>query len=158
MADNPIPQRAHRQLPMVDSIYAGLSLETRGRDRCATDSETDLYNAAETLVRYRLGSFAIIRRTDRDARRMFLSDLRVLDRLPFPEMQLTMQLLAHFAPQIAKSRPNATDPPFEEAVSPQRPRDYTATFAQLGEYLKRNQLIANYISLELARGKAQIPS
>ena len=31
-------------------------------------------------------------------------------------------------------------------------------FPQLGAYLKHNQLIANYISLELARGEAQIPS
>ena len=39
-----------------------------------------------------------------------------------------------------------------------RLRSYTANSPRLGAYLKPNQLISNYIILELARGKAQIPS
>ena len=122
MAANPVPQLANAQPPVVDSLCAELSLETRGRGRFATSSGTDLYDASETLVRYRLGSMTTIRQTDRDARRMFPSDLRGHERRPPPEMQPTTQPLAHFAPQISKARHNANGPPFEEAVSPQRLR------------------------------------
>ena len=54
-----------------------LEAETRGRDRIAAASPRDLWQAAETILRYRLTSLAVIRQTDRDARRMFLADLRV---------------------------------------------------------------------------------
>ena len=73
-AANPVPQLANSQLqlPRVDALYAELSLETRGRGRFATASETDLYNAAGAIVRDRLGSLETIRQTDRDARRVCL--------------------------------------------------------------------------------------
>ena len=135
MAANPAPQLNNTQLHVADALCAELSLETRGWGRFSEASETDLYNAAETLFRYRLGPLSIIRQTDRDARRMFLSGLRELERRPFPEMHLKIQLLAHFTPQIAKARPNANDPPFEEAVLPRRPRGYTENSSQLGPYL-----------------------
>ena len=72
-------------------------------------------------------------------------------------MQHTTHLLAHFDPQIAKARPNANDPPLEAAVLHQRFNGYTANFPQLGAYLKPDQHMANYIRLELERGKALIP-
>ena len=121
--------------------------------------ETDPYNAADTLVRYRLGPLAIMRRTGtyRGARRMFLSDLRELGRRPFPETQLTTPPIARFTLRIVKARPNANDRPFEEAVMPRSLRGYTSNFPKPGAYSQLNQLMASYISSELAIGKAQIP-
>ena len=158
MAANPAPHLTHSHLPLVGALYAELSSETRGRGRFATASETDLHNAAGIIVRYRLGPLTTVRPTGRGARRMFLSDMRELGRRPYPEMHLTMQLLAHFTTQIAKACPNANDPPFEEAVSHQRLLGCTANLSHLGPDQMPNQLMANYISLGLARGKDQIPS
>ena len=81
-----------------------------------------------TLFRYRLPTLDVIRRTALDARRMFLSDLRQLDRRSFPDMQLIMQLLEHFKPLSLKSRANAKDPLFEEVVIPTRLRNFRADF------------------------------
>lgn len=89
---------------------------------------------------------------------MFRSNLREMERRPLPEMQRTEQILAHFAHQIVKSQHNACDPPFEEEVLRRILGRYSADFPHLGAYLKPNHLMANYISLELSRGKAQIPT
>lgn len=97
-ADNPVPKLGHAHLPQVGDLFAELSGETRGRDRVATATEADLLNAADTIVRYRLGSLAVIRQIDRGARRMFLPDLSELGRRPFPEILLTMHLLSHPPP------------------------------------------------------------
>ena len=97
----------HRLLSVVHALAADLVAETAGRDRFLTVTPADLYRAAETFARYRLTSLDIIRHKDRDARRTFLSDLRGLGRRSFPQMQLIMQLPAHFTPQIMKSRDNA---------------------------------------------------
>ena len=88
---------------------------------------------------------------------MFLSDLRQLDRFSFPDMQLIMQLLEHFKPLSLKSRANAKDPLFEEVVIPTRLKNFRADFSLLGAFLKPNQLMANYVSREIARGKCQTP-
>ena len=98
-----------------------------------------LWEAAYTHVRYRLSSLAIIRHTERDARRLFLSELRGDERKSFPEMQLLMQLFSHFAPVVARQRLNSKNPPFEELVIPQRLAGYTADLSGLGGFLKPNQ-------------------
>ena len=88
---------------------------------------------------------------------MFLADLRDMGRKDFPEMQLLMQLFSHFPP-VLKKRANLKCPHFEEAVLPFRLRNCTANLRSLGGYLKPNQLMANYVSKELAKGRIRIPS
>lgn len=44
--------------------------------RFETAAERDMWREDETFARYRLASLEVIRQTDRDARRMFLPDLR----------------------------------------------------------------------------------
>ena len=73
-----VPLLDFRLIPVVRALTADLTAETAGRDRFQTVTPTDLFDAAETFARYRLTSLDIIRHTDRDARRMFLSDLREL--------------------------------------------------------------------------------
>ena len=88
---------------------------------------------------------------------MFLSDLRELGRRSFPETQLAMQLMEHFKPQLLKSKANAKSPLFDEIVIPGRLRNFRADLSPMGAFLKPNQLMANYASRELARGKRQTP-
>ena len=113
------------------TLTADIVRETDGRELFSAFGEEDFYTAAMTFVRYRLTTLAIIRQADSDARRMFLSDLRELERKAFPETQLLMQLLAHFAP-VQKQRANPKDPTFEEVVLPVKLRDYKAYFSCLG--------------------------
>ena len=142
------PMLAVHQVPQVTALTADLVRETAGRELFSAFVEEDFHTAAMTLVRYRLSTLAIIRQTDRDARRMFLADLRDLERKAFPEMQLLMQLLSHFAP-VQKQRVNPKDPTFEEVVLPVKLKDYKADFSCLGAFLKPNQVMANYVSKEL---------
>ena len=145
-------------MPAVRALAADLTTETAGRDRFQTVTPTDLFDAAETFARYRLTSLDIIRHTDRGSRRVFLSDLRELGRRSFPQMQLIMQLLAHFTPQITKPRSNAKDPLFGELAIPERPRNFTADLSPMRAFLKPNLMMTNYVSRELALGKCQTPS
>ena len=73
------PFGAHLQ-PQIEATAADLVLETQGRARFEAFSPPDFLQAAETLARHRLPPMAIIRQTDRGARRMFLADLRGLER------------------------------------------------------------------------------
>ena len=146
-----------RHTPLVHSLSAGIFEEISGRERFLTISPDDIFEAATTFVRYRLPTLDVIRHTALGARRMFLSDLRHLDRRSFPDMQLIMQLLEHFKPQLLKSKANAKDPLFEEVVIPDRLKNFRADFSLLGAFLKPNQLMANFVSRELARGKCQTP-
>ena len=114
--------------------------------------------AASSLVRYRLTTLAVIRHTERDARRLFLSELRENERKSFPEIQLLMQLFSHFQPVVARQRLNSKDPSFEELVIPQRLAVYKADLSGLGGFLKPNQTMVNYVSRELAVGKLKVPS
>ena len=59
---------------------------------------------------------------------------------------------------MLKQRANLIGPPFEEAVLPVRLRNYSANLSRLGGYLKPNQLMANYVSKEQAKGRIRIPS
>ena len=72
-------------------------------------------------------------------------------------MQLVAQLLAHFTPQIMKSRANAKDPLFGELVIPERLRNFLADLSPMGAFLKPKQLMTNYVNRALARGKCQAP-
>ena len=142
------PILAVHQVPLVTALTADLVRETDGRELFSAFVEEDFHTAATTFVRYRLSTLAIIRQTDRDARRMFLADLRDLGRKAFPEMQLLMQLLSHFAP-VQKQRVNPKGPTFEEVVLPVKLKEYKADFSCLGAFLKPNQAMANYVSKEL---------
>ena len=144
-------------LPMVGALAGELVAETRGRERFATSPERDIWREAGTFARYRLASLVVTRQTDRDARRMSISDLWELDHRSSPEMQLLIQLLAHLSPQRLNPRNNAKDPIYEEDVLHERLKAYTADLSALGAFFRPNQLMANYVSRELARGKQQTP-
>lgn len=89
---------------------------------------------------------------------MFLRDLREIERLSFPEMQLLLQILGHFPARQLLIRPNAKDPAFEELVIPERLREFKVDLSSIGAFLKPTQEMANYISLELARGRSKVPA
>ena len=131
---------------------------TAGRDRFSTFSEVELRGAAETFARYRIAPLAALRKTDRESRSMFVRDLREGERRTFPQMQLILQLLGHFHPLHVRNRPNSKDPSFEEVVIPARLANFSVDFHGLTGLLKPNQDMANAISLELARGRAKVPS
>ena len=139
------PMLAPHQLPLVTALKDDLVRETAGRGLFSAFADEDSHTAAMTFVRYRLSALAIIRQRGRDARRIFLPDLRELGRKAFPEMQLLMQLLAHFAP-VQKRRVNPKGPTFEEVVLPAKLRGYKADFICLGGFIKPNQTMANYVS------------
>lgn len=102
----------------MDARAAELIQETAGRGRFQAVTPVELLHAAEYFCMYRSTSLDIIRHTDRDTRRMFFSDLRELGRRSFPEIQLIMQLMAHFSPHILKSGANSDDPMFVDIVLP----------------------------------------
>ena len=149
------PILAAHQLPQAAALTEDLVRETAGRGLSSAFAEEDFRTAALALVRYRLSALAIIRQTDRGARRMFLPDLREMGRKAFPEMQLLMQLLAHFAP-VQKQRANPKGPTFEEVFPPAKMKDYKADFSCLGGFMKPNQDMANYIRKELILGKLHL--
>ena len=126
-----------RVRPVANALAAELIQDTAGRDRLQTVTRADLAHAAETFVRYRLTSLDVIRHKNRAARRMFLSDLRALGRRSSPQMQLTMQLMAHFAPHVLKSRANSKDPMFGEIVIPERLRNFSADISSMALFLSR---------------------
>ena len=114
MFPNTLPPLGPALLPRVGALAGELVAETRGVDRFESASERDMWQEDETFARNRIASLAVIRQADHDARRMFLSELREHGRMSFPEMQLLMQTLSHFSPQLAKPRNNAKVPAFEE--------------------------------------------
>ena len=153
-----IPQLQEGAADLVSTLANDLLRETAGRERFAGFSEPDIRQAADSLVRYRLSTLEIIRHTERDARRLFLAEIREAEGKSFPELHLLMQLFSHFQPIVTKLRANAKDPAFEELVIPRALARYTADLSGLGGFLKPNQLMVNYVSRELARGKLQVPS
>ena len=152
-----VPPLAMRLLPAVGALFQEFYREERGRWRFATATAQEFRVSPETFARYRLTSLSVIHLADRDARRMFLSDLRNFDGRAFPGTQLAAQLSNHFTRQLAKHRPNAQAPHLEEAVIPERLRPYTAYFPSFAGCFKPNQLMANHISKDLARGRLQVP-
>ena len=97
------PQFAEQMQLRINTLTADLMAETLGRERFEAFFRPDFLQAAETLAMYRISTIAVIRQTDKDARRMFSSDPRDLERKTFPETQLLMQLFPHFA-LVAKQR------------------------------------------------------
>ena len=67
----PILDEAHR--PSLADFLADITQEIAGRGRFDGFLPPDLLRDAETLVRYRLSTLEITRRTERDARRLFLA-------------------------------------------------------------------------------------
>ena len=65
-------------------------------------SPAEMREATETLIRYRVVSMDVLRKTDRDARSIFARDIREGDRRTSPQMQLALQILGHFAPTDAQ--------------------------------------------------------
>ena len=153
--DDLAPLLADHQLPQVEALTDHLALQTAGRELFSAFAGEDFHTDAMTLVRYRMSTLAIIRQADRGARRMFISDLRELGRKAFPEMQLLLQLPAHFAP-VQKQRVNPKDPTFEEVALPVKLKEYKADFSKLGGFLKPNQDLANYIGMGLIRGELHL--
>ena len=144
--------------PDVEYLMAALLRETSCAGSFATSPPQDMRVAEETFARYRLSALAVIRLTDRDARRMFLSGLRGIGIRPFPEMQIIVQIPNHFAPQLVNPRANANDPPFEEVVLPERLRAYAADLPSLAGFVKPNHMMANYSRKELSKGLLKAPS
>ena len=75
-----VPALDQRLTSAANALADELVRETAGRGRFRSVTPADLMHAAETLRRYRLSSSDVIRRMERDARRMFLSDLVELGR------------------------------------------------------------------------------
>ena len=165
-ANPPLPPPRGPQLtpadgPRVNALVLELQTEIRGRERFQDFGEADILWAAETFVRYRIANVASLRRTDREARAMFIKDLREVEKRTFPEMQLILQLLNHFAPQQVKQRPNEKNPAYEEIVLAAKlgPNgNFMVDFRGLSAFLKPSQEMANFISQELARGMNKIPT
>ena len=72
--------------PTVGAITDDLALETNDRGNFSACIPEGFALSAEALVRFQSPTLAIIRQTDRGARRMFLSDLRDLERYAFPKI------------------------------------------------------------------------
>ena len=131
-------------------------MATDGRGRFASAAPGDILLEAGTFARYRQTTLPIIRQADLMARRMFLRDLRELDRMSFPEMQLVMQLLSYFPPGRPQSRQREW-PSLRRNCPPRKLRRYSSYLSALGSFFKPNQLMANFISRELARGEIHVP-
>ena len=69
--------------PLVSAATADLVRETAGAERFSAFYPPYFIQSSETLVRYRLTTLEIIRQTAKDARRMFLADLRDMERKAF---------------------------------------------------------------------------
>ena len=94
----PAPQLPPRLYGAVRDSASDLNMEIDGAGRFSSDTPEDLLLATETFARYRLTTLPIIRQSDLLERRMFLQDIRELDRISFPEMQMTTQMMPHFSP------------------------------------------------------------
>ena len=87
---------------------------------------------------------------------MFIKDFREVERRSFPEMQLILQLLGHFAPQQLKPRSNDKNPDYEELVLATKlgtNGDFKVDYAGLAAFLQPSREMANFICHELDRGK-----
>lgn len=93
-----VPPLPVHLVPTVEAIDADFIAETNGRERIDASTTDDMLRAAEIFVRRRLPSLDVIRKTDPDARRIFASDIRDIDRIAFPDIQLILQLMSHFSP------------------------------------------------------------
>ena len=148
------PEDGHR----VQGMAGEIPREARGRERFAAFPNGRFDAAAEIFACYRIPSLGITRRAKKDARGMFLRDSRVAERLSLLEMQLLHQILRRFPARQLLVRPNAMDQADEELVMPGRVRDSKVGLSAAGGFLKQKPEIANYISLELVRGRSMVPA
>ena len=110
--------------PRVSALAAELFREARGRWRFAVSPGEEFSAMAGILVRYRIRSLYALRQTQKDARTLFLMDVREVDRLKFPAMQLLLRVLGHFPPRMPQARPSDKDPAYEKLVITERPKGF----------------------------------
>ena len=79
-------------------------------------------------------------------------------RPPPPDMQLIAHLLSHFSPHVVKRRGNSKDPLLGEFGRPGEIRNFFADLSPPRAFLKPHQVMANYVSRGLSRGKCRKPS
>ena len=65
-----------------------------------------------------------------------------------------LQIIGHFPPRLLQVRPSAKDPDYEELVIPERLREFSVSLIGISGILKPTQEMANFVGLELARGRA----
>ena len=140
------PQLLPADIPRVTQLANAIRRETRGVRRFAAFQVGEFADAAQIMVRYRIQSMEVLRRTQKDARAMFARDLREVERRSFPEMHLPIQILGNFPPRQLQIRPNAEDPAYGEIVIPARLREFTASLSGIGGLPKHTHEMANYIS------------
>ena len=152
-----VPLLDHRLTPMAHALAAELLAEISGRDSFQTATHADLPDAAETFARYRLSPLWAL----------FVT----LIGMPAACSSLIRGTWPPFSPPkcswpcrcwgisipVSKSKANANDPLFEELVIPERLRNFRDDLSPMGAFFKPDQLMANYVSRELARGKCQTP-
>ena len=105
---------APRVPALADEIFRG----ERGRGAFRYLPAGGFTAAAEIFARYGIHSLEILRQAQKEDCQTPLRDLREIERLSFPEMQLMRQILGHFPARLLLARPNAKDPAFEEIAIP----------------------------------------
>ena len=128
----------------IADLTADLISETRGRERFRASPPAKPALSSTIMARYRVISLGISRRTQKNARAMSLRDMREIERRSFPEMQMLLQISAHFPPRQLRSRPNAKGPDYEELAIPECLRTFTAYLIGIGGSPKPTQEMANY--------------
>ena len=83
------PHLTPLDIPRANALVAELTAEIRGRERFRDFTPSDILWAAGTFARYRIPSLASLRRTGREARAMFIKDLRVSKNVLFPKCSLS---------------------------------------------------------------------
>ena len=121
-----MPRMGPSLIPRADDLARGVEAETRGRDRFSTDTPRGFRKSDGAVVLYRLPSLAVIRQTDRGARRVFFTDLREPRPRSFPVMQLLMQPMWHLLPHLPKPIASAKEPMYEEIALPGKLKTYAA--------------------------------
>ena len=79
-------------------MTAELIAETRGAGRFIAFAPEEFALSSRIIVRYRINSLEILRQAQKDARAMFLRDLREVGRRSFPDMQLLLHILGNLPP------------------------------------------------------------
>ena len=152
------PQLQPADIPLVTRLADEIFCEARGRGRFAALPVGKFADAATILFRYRIRSLGILRQTQKDARAVFMRDLREFGRRSFPETQLLLQILGHFPPRRPHVRLKAKGPAYEEIAIAERLSEFAASLSGIGSPPKPTQERDNYISLELSRGRSKLPA
>ena len=151
------PKLQPADIPRATRLEDRIPRDARGWGRFAASPVGEFADAATSLVRYRIRSLGILRQTQKDARTMFMRDLREVEHRSFPEMQLPIRILGRFLPVQLMARPNSKGPAYEELAIPDRMIEFAVSLRGIGILLKPTQEMANCIRLELARGRSKVP-